>query len=535
MGTIGGAERGTALVVAVIAMLVMGLLAVSLALLANLEATIGAAGLELARAEALAEAGLEHARDVLRSAAGEPCGFTRWTSPVALAGCGSPLGALVLSGVALGAGAYSAVVDNDCGPTLVPLTIQDPACAGANHARDGNRTAVLTAFATAGAGRARVRALARIDSVWRHVCAGHAADGAGTCRGGAGPTLLPADPGSPNGPRVFDDLPSPLLGCSRVDPTLHRRPGEPAALQLAACTAYPGMYAQPYPDHLARGTPRFVVMGADPAVVTGARVCDGGGLTYFGHFDCALTTPCPAALCGAVRQACVKPGDSRALSWPALYVETSGGVCPTVGGEPQTGLVFTAGLDVQGRDVGAPGAEVDLYVLNGRARLAGGAVRGTLVVEGSDDPATCPSDLDVDLGAGARIWSGSGGTPGVQYGFPLAALVYNPDLTPPTPDGTPQPTCARLGAAGAPGAEVHGLAYSGGHVESEGLTLDGGLVAFRVRASGPGSWVYGETYAGPEPIPGFAPASGDRVTLVRQSFARCATHADDSGGGTICP
>ena len=120
-------QRGSVLVIAVIAMLIMGILSFSFALLARLEMTTGFNYKAQGQAEALAEAGLERGRDAVRTAANELCGFTKWTDPAnsgSYTGCGAGLAQLLFNGVALEAGNYSAVIDNDCSP-LVPTTIQD--------------------------------------------------------------------------------------------------------------------------------------------------------------------------------------------------------------------------------------------------------------------------------------------------------------------------------------------------------------------------------------------------------------------------
>ena len=154
-------QGGSVLIIAVIAMLIFGILSFSFALLSRLEVTTGVNYKAQAQAEALAEAGLERGRDAVRTAADASgaCGFSRWTDPgnSSSYGCDAGPAKLLFSGIPLGAGAYSVVIDNDCSP-LVPAAIQDPGCPGQ---RDTNETAVLTAWATAanGLGRARVRAV----------------------------------------------------------------------------------------------------------------------------------------------------------------------------------------------------------------------------------------------------------------------------------------------------------------------------------------------------------------------------------------
>ena len=224
-------QRGSALIIAVIAMLILGILSFSFALLSRVEMTTGVNYKFQAQAEALAEAGLERGRDEVRAAADSGCGFTQWTDPgnsSSYPGCGAGLAKLLFNGVGLGAGIYSAVIDNDCSP-LVPAAIEDPSCSGGSPARDTNQTAVLTAWGTAanGQGRARVRGVLGIDNPWKHVCANSSQDNPpGYCNEPANrngnPSIVPADPNEyPGGPAAYDELPTPVLGCSAIDPTLH--------------------------------------------------------------------------------------------------------------------------------------------------------------------------------------------------------------------------------------------------------------------------------------------------------------------------
>ncbi len=243
-------QRGSVLIIAVIAMLILGILSFSFALLSRVEMTTGVNYKFQAQAEALAEAGLERGRDEVRTAADQGCGFTQWTDPgnsSSYPGCGAGLAKLLFNGTGLGAGTYSAVIDNDCSP-LVPVAIQDPSCSGGSPARDTNETAVLTAWGTAanGQGRARVRGVLGIDNPWKHVCSNSSQDNPpGYCNEPANrngnPTIVPADPNEyPGGPAAYDELPRPQLGCSAIDVTLH---GE----TVGNCP--PGQnYGYPYPS-----------------------------------------------------------------------------------------------------------------------------------------------------------------------------------------------------------------------------------------------------------------------------------------------
>ncbi len=123
MATLRRTQRGSALIIAVIAMMILGILSFSFALLSTVEMTTGVNYKAQAQAEALAEAGLERGRDEVRAAAGDGCGFTQWTDPgkASAYGCGPGLAKLLFNGVGLGAGNYSAVIDNDCSPSRARL------------------------------------------------------------------------------------------------------------------------------------------------------------------------------------------------------------------------------------------------------------------------------------------------------------------------------------------------------------------------------------------------------------------------------
>jgi len=550
-------QRGSVLIIAIIAMLILGILSFSFALLSKIELTTGVNYKIQAQAESLAEAGLERGRDAVRSAASETCGFTRWTDAAGSNGygCGAGLAALLFNGVSLGPGTYSAVIDNDCSP-LVPTAIQDAGCTGATPARDTNETAVVTAWATSssGQGRARVRAVIGIDNPWKHVCSNSSQDNPpGYCnepanRNGS-PTITPADPNEyPGGPAAYDDLPRPQLGCSDIDPTVH---GWTAA-GCAAWVAYPGYLRQTYP----------YPAGATRLVVTGDRSvsnCDGGGLQYQGYFDCALTTPCDPAvfgnsICGgSVRKGCVKAlptPDTRAASNPSYYKLAP---CGT-----DTGMVFRDADLNWNINYTPTNKGVLLYVMRGAAtdipaytnighgifQLQSNDLNGIVVIEGNG-VADCNSNRDLNHKNGARIWTKQtmswDGTNayGNLYGYPLAYLIYDPvaavaNAPQPTANPlNPQNTCADMGSAS--GTEIHGLIYSGGHTQFNPVAVDGGVIAFEIQTqSSSAIYGYNTTFGNAAPPPGFPTGSGNQVILVRKSFLVCADYNADTGGGTSC-
>ena len=514
MTAFGRNQRGSAMIIAVIAMLILGILSFSFALLSRIEMTTSLNYKAQAQAEALAEAGLERGRDEVRAAAGDGCGFTKWTDASGASGygCGPGLAKLLFNGTALGPGNYSAVIDNDCAP-LVPASLQDPSCTGATPDRDTNETAVLTAWATAsnGLGRSRVRAVLGIDNPWKHVCSNSTQDNSpGYCNEPANrngtPSIVPADPNEyPGGPAAYDVLPTPTLGCSQIDPTLHGN--------NSSCTGG-----------------RKVITG-DATL----QNCNGGGQTYSGYFDCALTTP-GAAYGGG--PACVKFGDSRHNGTTYRQLPALGSPCPT----GATGMVFVG--DTSFGNVGTSATDGrNAYVMRGagntgQVTIQSATFYGSLVVEG-DGSANCNgSNRDMKLKNNgtmttAQTNSTNGGV--TVYGYPLTLLIYDPQLPAPTAADpyAPQNTCADMGSSN---TLVNGLVYSGGHVEFNPISVNGGVVAYEIQTQGGAgaSYSYNPTYGQATPPPGFPVGSGNTVVLVRKSFLACVDYAADSTGGSAC-
>ena len=512
-------QRGAALIIAVIAMLILGILSFSFALLARIEMTTGINYKFQAQAEALAEAGLERGRDEVRTAADEACGFTKWTDPGNSSpyGCGAGFAKLLFNGVGLGAGNYSAVIDNDCSP-LVPAAIQDPSCSGGLAGRDTNETAVLTAWATAanGQGRARVRAVLGIDNPWKHVCSNSSQDNPpGYCnepanRNGS-PSIVPADPNEyPGGPAAYDELPRPQLGCSAIDVTLHYE-------TVGNCP--PGTNDD-YPYTLGR---RYVVQGDAIKGNCGTF----GGVTFRGYFDCALTTPCEAPACSPTRRACVPALDPRLSDTTRYYDASSPGGCGA-----NTGMVFIGNVNWSNHgNVGGSGNGRNMYVMNGTLSIQGDMFHGVIVVEGDGGGGD-----DLQHRNQAIIWTEQTNTTHGRpvYGYPLAYLVYDPELPAPTANPlAPQNTFSDIGSAS--GTEVHGLVYSGGHAQFKPVIMDGGVIAFEIQTqSTASSYGYNSTYGNAAPPPGFPVGSGNTVVLVRKSFLVCVDYAADTGGGSSC-
>jgi hypothetical protein len=367
-----------------------------------------------------------------------------------------------------------------------------------------------------------------IDTPWKHVCASSSQDNPpGYCNEPANrngnPLISPADPNEyPGGPAAYDDLPRPQLGCSAIDPLLHDpTPGN--------CP--PGQnYAYPYPSG------KRLVIAGDRSKAN----CDDGGLQYQGYFDCALSTPCPAAICGSsgpvlTQKGCLKPGDSRASNTNAYVVAPCG---------THTGMVFR-GASPPNANYGSPGTGILVYVMRGTAppwndtgccdfQLQGNTLYGTAVIEGNGLAGCSGGNRDLQHKNGARAFT----RPNV-YGYPLAYLIFDPVAAvdeAPAPTAKPlvqQGTCADKGSVF--GTEIHGIFYSWGNVEFNPIDVDGGIVAFQIQTQGSSStYVYNPTYGNVSPPPGFPDPSGNTVVLVRKSFIVCVNYAADTGGGTPC-
>jgi Tfp pilus assembly protein PilX len=535
-------ERGSVLIITVIAMLIMGVLSVSFALLAGVETKIGVNYKQQAQAEALAEAGLEFARNVVRNATFGP-GFTTWL--------GTPATRVLATDTPLGAGVYSARIDNDCVAAGVgawfPASVQESTTCNATV--DQNDTAVVTAWATAGVGKSRVRAVVSVDNPWRHVCSNSSQDNPpGYCNEAGNengsPVINPGDPNDPNGPAAYDTLPTPVLGCSQIDPTMHGG----TATTGATCGTGP--------------QPRlFPVVQGDASV---ANCGTFGGITYSGYFDCALTTPCqapdycPPAPGNNYTRGCVRLGDPRAVTFPLLYAVAP---CPA----DATGMVFNyyangAALPVPRPDqmmdldlgtVGGNGAGVmdapngrNIYVLTGFPRagtlgtveVQSATIYGTLMVEGNHDPACSGPNRDMKLKNNGTLTTKQTNSTNGQpvYGYPLALLIYDPTQAAPTANPlAPQDTCADMGSSN---TLVNGMVYSGGHVEFNPISLNGTIVAFEIQTQGGNNALltYNSTYGLSVPPPGFTGASAGGVVIIRKSFITCTSYNADSGGPTAC-
>ena len=120
-------DEGMALVAAILLMLLLGVFALSVSVLADLESRLGLNQRAAQQALVLAEAGLEHGRNMLRDAV-TPGDFNALIASAATRQLGVPT-----TGIPLGSGRYWVRVDNDCAapggfvgsPAFVPVAVQD--------------------------------------------------------------------------------------------------------------------------------------------------------------------------------------------------------------------------------------------------------------------------------------------------------------------------------------------------------------------------------------------------------------------------
>lgn len=491
-------QEGMAVVIAIIAMLVLGVIGVSFAILANLETKIGINQKQEIQALAIAETGLEHARNMIRSAtaAAGVQNFDPWVR--------NPNGGkLIINGQAYGGGTYSVRIDNDCSSNHIvppdplpnpPYTIEDEGCFITPTPRDSNLTAALTAWATTsnGLGRARVRVLLTYTDPWKRSC--YNSDGV-LCtnepEGNPNATVIPSDPNHPNGPATGDlPVPNNLVCGSAI-----RKPA---------------------------GNPSF---GATDCVMNP-------------YYDKALDTPCP--MCSPPRQGCAANAGTPAdpcPDWGMVFPGTVGN--PLHGADIKIGSVGgavfrCAGDHLGGNHPGCPGVAnvgVIVYVM-GKVELANnGEVNGTLVVHGNGNPGTTGKNIDINITGRGGLWAiptPTGCPTPASCGYPLALLIYDPSQA-----ALPQNTYADISNAN---SEIHGIVYSAGEVAFNPITVDGGVVAYKSYLSNAASSItYNPTYGNAAPPPGFSTVGGGSFPAVaRYSWIHCRDYSDETSGPTAC-
>ena len=87
----------------------------------------------------------------------------------------------------------------------------------------------------------------------------------------------------------------------------------------------------------------------------------------------------------------------------------------------------------------------------------------------------------------------------------------------------------------ASGTEIHGIVYSGGHVEFNPVVVDGGVVAFEIQTqSTSAAYGYNPTYGNARPAAGLPDGSGNTVSWSGSRSSSASNYAADSGGGSPC-
>jgi hypothetical protein len=239
------------------------------------------------------------------------------------------------------------------------------------------------------------------------------------------------------------------------------------------------------------------------------------------------------------RKGCVAAADSRLAAHPTRYVayDPIRGRCGS-GGVDETGLVClpAQGCSHFGQDVGSPRVQFTMYVFRQSwSQSDNRQVYGTLVTEGTTAGGTA---FAAGHGAGTALWAGPPQPPppggwafSNQYGYPLVALVYNPEMAAPTTIAGPGPQ-GHLAEVGS--SRIHGVIYSGGRLRGTAPEVDGGVVAFEMQTTGGAALTYSGGYGDQTPPPGFPRDAGHRVVLVRKSVVACTNFSDDGPAPTAC-
>jgi hypothetical protein len=539
-----GSERGSALVVAILAMLILGILGVSVAVLADLEVRIGINHKAALQALALAEAGLEHGRNALRDAV-PALTFDAFLGSASTRRLGLPS-----SGIPLGAGRYWVRVDNDCAtpagysgsPAFVPAVVQDQGGSCADN-DDTNETVVLTAWAEAtdGAGRvtgrARLRAHYTIGNPWKHSCYNANGqlcidDAVAGCNNN--PCIDPSDPRHPNGPAqgslpIPSDIRCGLAGSGTYPPI----PATDLPVDVAAsgaigssapCVIYPyylWALKTPAPTRVAC----YRVIGTGTGY--GTNDCSASGTIAFDAANPTCTTT-PAKCHGMVF---FGPGTSPSA------LATGADITIGTSGIADAGCMGTQN-DSSARpcyDGSAPDTSVVVYAM-GKITISNNVeVNGTVVLHG-DGLSGGGSNRDFGLTGTNRIVTrpclAGSPAPSPGCGYPLAILGYNPN--------EPQPTTASgqtlwLDLSNSTSL-VSGLVFSGGTADFNPLTVDGGLIAWDVNITNTASRItYNPTYGSAAPPPAFTtPTDGSGILMFPATWVHCTNYSNDFSGPTPC-
>ena len=530
-------QAGTAIIMAVLCMLILGVFMISLMALADVESRVGLNHKAELQAMALADAALEHGRNVLRTAATDG-NFNAFISDATARQLGVPS-----TGIPLGSGRYWVRVDNDCAapagytgsPPFVPPQVQDNG-AGCQDTQDTNETAVLTAWAETTdvtgrvIGRARIRTHYKLGNPWKHAC--YDGDGVmcvddavGGCNNN--PCIDPSDPENPNGPAT-GPLPTPndircgkqSLGGQIPDGDI---PADVAALTGVWSSTTP-CFIYPY-YKWALSTP------APTRVVCYSIVSSGTG---YGTNQCSSTVHTQAwdpsdPTCTNVVTA------ARCHGMVFFGRGTSAANLMTRADVSFANPVEDAGcMGTQNQDPGAncydplnPSSTGVVYVM-GKVTIKNNVdVHGTLVLHG--DGQTGGSNKDLGLTGTSRIITHK--CAANTCGYPLAILGYNPNEPPPTTSG--QTITLDLSNNT---SFISGLIYTAGTADFHPLTVDGGIIAWNVQVNNASfRLTYNETYGNDAPPPGFnTPTTTTVVVRAPSTWVHCTDYANDFTGPTPC-
>jgi hypothetical protein len=562
--TILGDERGAALFIAILAMLLLGVFALSAVVMASLETRLGLNQKEAQQALALAEGGLEHARNMMADAVGAG-NYDAFIASDAARRLGI---ASRTDGIPAVGGRYWVRVDNDCtatgalSPPLVPATVEDdpdgPGGVTCDPTADENETVVLTAWARtdSGRGQAMVRAHYVTSNPWKHSCydTGDGElcidDAVGGCNNN--PCIDPSDPEHPNGP-AEGLLPIPndircgkqSLGGAIPDDAL---PADVRAVFTGAlpCVIYPyfqwalqtaaptrrdcmaGACQTPVSDPtFPGGTIPAGTIAYDSSVTTcttSATASKCHGMVFFGPG--IGSNPAQSLAIGADVSLGTSPSDNAGCMGTTTdprndMRDPSSPPPPCPGGQNSTVVVYVMGKLTIKNNVGVNGT----VVLHGNGTDSGGSSKD-LSLTGTNRVKTFKPCTNPSL---------AGFSPGC--GYPLAILAYNPPdnaaADSPGPPTSGQSIVLDLSDAT---TLISGIIYTGGESEFGPINVDGGIIGWDVSIENTATRiVYNSQYGNDAPPPAFTtPGSTEFVTLVRPTWIHCRTYGDQWDGPTAC-
>jgi len=529
-------DQGSVLVAAILGMLLLGVFALSVSVLANLESRLGVNQKSGQQAVDLAEAGLEHGRNILREAAtATPPTFNAFMASATTRRLGVPS-----AGIQLGAGRYWVRVDNDCAapagylgsPPFVPVVVEDNQGAGCSDTSDLNETAVLTAWSevtdSAGRliGRARIRAHVTIGNPWKHSC--YDQDG-GLCIEDAvagcnnNPCVDPSDPHHPNGPAT-GDLPIPSDIRCGLQSLGGQIPNADVPIDVQArmssttpCVIYP--YYQ-WAVHQDAPTRKNCLGITATGSGYGTDNCDASTHTIgYDATNGLCTTLATASLCHGM--VFFGPG----LSTTSLAT----GADITIG---TSGASDAECMGTYTGDANCPGSNssVVVYVM-GKVTIANNVgVNGTVVLHGNGVGGPAQTDFGLTGTNQVTTRQCTGGLN--TCGYPLAILAYNPNEAAPT---TAVGQTIQLDLSNSTSL-VHGLIYTGGTADFSPLTVDGGLIGWDVNVTNTASRItYNPTFGNAAPPPAFTmPTDGAGVQIYPATWVHCTYYSNDTSAPTPC-